>query len=220
MNNQPPLSHRLGRLRRATERSGTQAPMPAVGSRTQATPSLHFLQRHRLRRRREDENTLSESLNTVQEAVDRLNEASSNLNSLLDEPNPRILNPDILTSEYAEEAAHNRKRAKRRKPDTPDTQPTAFMYGYRGQVIPGPLQMNIVSCDGGHISDHSGHSKITHYWPQNILRNDKSVYCTESSECNIIYQHMGQTPFSLKKVVIKAPRYGFDAPYVTVYQYY
>ena len=196
------------------DRVAGQNTMPPVRARTLATPSISSLQRHRLRRHRDEGDSLSESLSTVQEAVDRLNEASNNLSSLLEEPIPRIMPPDILTSEYYGEAEVNRRRAKRRKLDS-STTVQGFKYGYRGQVISGPLWMGILSCDGGHISEATGRSRITHYSPQNILRNDKSVYCTESSDCNIIFRHVGDTPFNLKKVVIKAPKSGFDAPYDT-----
>ena len=229
MNNEEASSFRMERARRPPARSAAtrggraqylesidriagQNIMPPVRTRTMATPSISSLQRHRLRRHRDEGDSLSESLSTVQEAVDRLNEASNNLSSLLEEPIPRIVPPDILTSEYYGEAEVNRRGAKRRKLDSgPDDQ--GFKYGYRGQVIPGPLRMEILSCDGGHISEATGRSRITHYSPFNILRNDKSVYCTENSDCNIIFRHMVDTPFNLKKVVIKAPRSGFDAPY-------
>ncbi|MCJ1416048.1 hypothetical protein MMC32_002383 [Xylographa parallela] len=186
--------------------------MPGWATRPPMLPSgMSFLQRHRLRRRRDDDNALAESLNTVQDAVDRLTEASSNLSSLLDEPIPRILTPNLVTDEYSGEAEVNRSRAKRRKTDSGGMSPIT-KYGYRGSVVPGPLQMRIASCDGGCIPDPPGARMIRHYWPENVLRNNKSVYCTASSECNIVYRHAGRTPFCLKKVVIKAPKAGFDAP--------
>ncbi|MCJ1476900.1 hypothetical protein MMC13_005569 [Lambiella insularis] len=211
MDDRAPLSHLSGRNRRITERTEAEGPIPVARSRTQAMPSISFLQRHRLRRRREEANSLAESLNTVQEAVDRLNEASNNLSSLLDEPIPRILTPDILASEYSGEAEVNRRRAKRRRLESDNLAP-AIKYGYRGQVVPGPLQMNILSCDGGHISGLTAGKVIRNYYWDNLLQNDRSVYCSETSQCNIIYRHSGETPFCLKKVVIKAPVAGFDSP--------
>ena len=203
-----------GRVQYAETNGPGSNPIPPVRSWTSAAPSISYLQRHRLRRHRDEGDSLSESLSTVQEAVDRLNEASNNLSSLLEEPIPRIMPPDILTSEYYGEAEVNRRRAKRRKLDSGTAVP-GFKYGYRGQVVSGPLRMGILSCDGGHISEATGRSRVTHYSPQNILRNDKSVYCTESSDCNIILRHIGDMPFNLKKIVIKAPKSGFDAPYDT-----
>ena len=149
----------------------------------------------------------------VQQAVERLNEASSNLSSLLDQPIPRIGSPDMNVREYSDEAEMNRRRAKRRKLDSDflsNGHLRGFSYGFRGQVVPGPLKMEIVSCDGGIHCDAAMHA--TEYQPENVLRNDKSVYCTDKSECNLILQHMGQTPFCLKKLVIKAPERGFTAP--------
>ena len=211
MDNQSPQNHISERSRGTTTRSEGHVPNSATRPHTNAS-NISFLQRHRLRRRRDEENALAESLNTVQDAVDRLTEASSSLSSLLDEPIPRILTPNIMTNEYLEEAEVNRRRAKRRKIDAGGMSPTVH-YGYRGQVVSGPLQMRIASCDGGCIADVPGTRIIRRYWPENILENNKSVYCTESDECNIMYRHAGRTPFCLKKVVIKAPKAGFDAPY-------
>lgn len=152
------------------------------------------------------------SVGTVQEAVERLNEASSNLSSLLDRPIPRIESPDISAREYSGEAEVNRRRAKRRKLDCDSLAEGfgGFTYGYRGQVVPGPLKMEIESCDGGLHADAARHGR--EYWPENILRNDKSVYCTDRSKCNIVVRHQGKTAFCLTKLVIKAPERGFTAP--------
>ena len=188
-----------------------QAPTSAIRSRPRPAPSS-FLQRHRLRRRREDDNALSESISSVQDAVDRLNEASSNLGQLLDQPIPRVMAPDMYAEEYSGEAIVNRQRGvKRRKLDSQPFR-QGFSYGYRGQVVPGPLKMSIVSCDGGHLAENQHNNHQTHYLPDNILRNDMSVYCTERSETSIILRHFVETPFCLTKIVIKAPASGFTAP--------
>lgn len=196
---------------------GSQTPASAVRSRSTATPGQSFLQRHRLRRSRDDADQLSESLSTVQQAVDRLSEATNPPTSHLDEPVSRIETPDILASEYHGEAEVNRRRSKRRKMDS-DPVDEQHRYGYHGRVVSGALKMGILLCDGGYITE-SGRSKTLYYTPQNILRNDKSVYCTQAGECNIIFCHMGNQPFSLKKVVLKAPKSGFDAPYVFPFRY-
>jgi hypothetical protein len=70
--------------------------------------------------------------------------------------------------------------------------------------------MEIVSCDGGIHTDAARHGR--EYYADNVLHNDKSVYCTDKSECNLILRHMGETPFTLRKLVIKAPERGFTAP--------
>lgn len=147
---------------------------------------------------------------TVQQAVERLNEASSNLSSLLDRPIPRIVDPDLWDREYSGEAEVNKRRAKRRKLDiSGQLSPSyrGFSYGHRGQVVPGPLKMEIVSCDGG------VHAHGSEHFPENILRNDKSVYCIQGTKCNIVLRHQGETAFCLKKLIIKAPESGlFTAP--------
>ncbi|KAJ5466696.1 hypothetical protein N7539_009425 [Penicillium diatomitis] len=100
-------------------------------------------------------------------------------------------------------------RLKRRKLDADDNSEglRGFNYGHKGQVVPGPLKMEILSCDGGTF-DPEGDSGF----PENVLLNDQSVYCTKSSRCNIVLRHRGEAPFCLRKLVIKAPRTGFDSP--------
>lgn len=187
-----------------------QAPTSALRSRPQALPSERYLRGPR--HRRHDRPNFSGNAGTIQQAVERLNEASSSLSSLLDQPMPRLNSPDADSRPYSRDAEFHRRRPKRRKLDG-DSYPTdfkAFSYGHRGQVVPGALKMEIVSCDGG-LHAESRHGR--QYWPENVLRNDKSVYCTDSSKCNIIMRHQGETTFCLKKLVIKAPERGFTAPY-------
>ncbi|KAH9900384.1 hypothetical protein F4778DRAFT_738734 [Xylariomycetidae sp. FL2044] len=108
-----------------------------------------------------------------------------------------------------QEPAEDNRRAKRRKLDldrlSPDFQ--GFHYGKYGSVEPGQLKMELVSCDGGIYSD-DGHR----YAAENILKNDQTVYCTEGPRCNIVLRHQGATPFTLKELVIKAPRTNFTSP--------
>ena len=186
--------------------SVAQAPTSAMRSR------LEYV-RHRARQRVQDRVTSLGNPGTVQQAVERLNEASSNLSSLLDQPIPRIGSPEVNAREYSGEAEVNRRRAKRRKLDDDLSYAghlRGFRYGHRGQVVPGPLKMEIVSCDGGLHTEAARHGR--EYWPENVLRNDKSVYCTDNNKCNLILRHMGETTFCLKKLVIKAPERGFTAP--------
>jgi hypothetical protein len=104
------------------------------------------------------------------------------------------------------------RRIKRRKLDTERAASSfkGFRYGRYGQIEPGQLNMEIVSCDGGLYSDE--HS----YPPENILKNDSSVYCTKSNRCNIVLKHQGGTVFSLQELVIKAPGSKFSCPYVSL----
>jgi hypothetical protein len=90
---------------------------------------------------------------------------------------------------------------KRRKLD-PDRRPNSFRsfrYGYYGQVKPGPLKMEIVSCDGGLYHNESN------YAFENILKDDKTVYCTKGNRCNLVLRHQGATVFNTSELVIKAP---------------
>lgn len=103
------------------------------------------------------------------------------------------------------------RRRKRRKLDSDDKREgiRGFSYGHFGQVVPGTLGMEIASCDGGRY-EVTGESS----WPENVLTNDSSVYCTKSDRCNLILRHRGETPFCLNKLVIRAPKTGYDAPSV------
>ncbi|EEH06178.1 conserved hypothetical protein [Histoplasma capsulatum G186AR] len=107
------------------------------------------------------------------------------------------------------EDRHGRWRHKRRKLDSDDKREgiCRFRYGHYGEVVPGTLEMEIVSCDGG-TYEASGENS----YPENVLLNDSSVYCTKNDRCNLILRHHGETPFCLQKIVIKAPKSGFDAP--------
>ena len=211
---------RLRMLREELRRRPTTEPRSATGNAlSDAQPPTSAMRsrlesvRHRARLRVQNRASPLGSGGTVQQAVERLNEASSNLSSLLDQPIPRIGSPDSSARDYSGEAEVNRRRAKRRKLDA-DTLTyghlRGFNYGYRGQVVPGPLKMEILYCDGGLHTEAARHGR--EYWPENVLRNDKSVYCTDNNKCNLILRHMGETTFCLKKLVIKAPETGFTAP--------
>jgi len=158
----------------------------------------------------ESSNGGSNGLADLQHAGRQLEQASSNLRALLDDPVPDISSP-VLDPEYSGEAEHNR-RAKRRKldSDTLDSTFAGFSYGRYGQVEPGKLKMEIVSCDGGIFQDHSGN--YANYSAENVLKNDASVYCTKSNRCNLVLRHQGATVFSLKELIIKAPHSGYTAP--------
>lgn len=115
------------------------------------------------------------------------------------------------TSSQRPEPPEDSRGAKRRKLDSDRLASNfrGFQYGRYGQVQPGYLKMELVSCDGGLYSDDT-----TKYAAENILKNDSTVYCTEGSRCNIVLRHQGATVFTLKELVIKAPRSNFTSPYV------
>ncbi|KAG9247048.1 hypothetical protein BJ878DRAFT_494475 [Calycina marina] len=160
---------------------------------------------------------LGNALSVPHSAGRRLEEASSISRALLDDPAPTTPSParlDVIVPssshqarEYSSEADHNRS-AKRRKLNTEklDTGFTGFSYGKYGQVEPGPLKMEIVSCDGGIYQEHGDYSAA------NVLKSDSTVYCTKSNRCNLVLRHQGSTVFNLKELVIKAPHSGYTAP--------
>ncbi|KAI4177809.1 MAG: hypothetical protein LQ343_000273 [Gyalolechia ehrenbergii] len=148
----------------------------------------------------------------MQEAVNRLNQASSNISAALDPPSPRLRSDATALEDPGgvpvNEVEGDRQRAKRRKLNNGLlAKEFGLNYGYRGQVVPGPLRMEIVFCDGG-LHEY-GKDK---YRPENVLRNDLSVYCTRSSKCDLVLRHEGGAPFCLQRLVVKAPETGFTAP--------
>ncbi len=215
------MSERLNRRRRtleslAREYDGSSSPDPdtipinhtnsLMRARRTATRPSERLERQRQR--------LNQSLGRPRSDTDHNATADVNATSgLPDRPVPRIGSPHITAQEYSGEAQVNREnrwRAKRRKLEADDSSDgfRGAIYGHRGQVVSGPLKMEIVSCDGGQYTEPNGDSS----WPENVLQDDSSVYCTKSDRCNIILRHQKGTPFSLRKLVIKAPKNGFDAP--------
>ena len=193
----PPLpTEREAREAADAFHSSRRAPSSAF-SRPRATPSERYLRRSHLRR------TSAE-----------LGPPADLLDSLSDVP----LNPFSATSSHirprttAADGDGQPRQTKRRKLDhEPSSAPPydGYKYGYRGQVVPGRLKMDIVSCDGGEFDKF--HSSGL-YRVQNVLKNDKSVYCSESPRCNLLLKHIGEAPFALEKVVIRAPDRGFTAP--------
>lgn len=177
--------------------AGRLPSMIARRGRSRMSISDRFNERHRI--------PVGESSATssLEQAGRQLEQARA----LLDDPVPNISSP-ILDPEYRDITDQNR-RAKRRKLDSdrPDAGFSGFSYGRYGQVEPGKLKMEIVSCDGGIFQDHSGN-----YAAENVLRNDASVYCTKSPRCNLVLRHQGSTVFCLKELIIKAPHSGYTAP--------
>ena len=160
----------------------------------------------RLRRR------VTSSMNSSQQRGPvQFNPASFGID--LPEPSiPRIASPDIAAAEYPVEAEVNNRRKRRKINDDRSSEGLrGFQYGWKGQVVPGQLKMEIMACDGGLHSEAAAQDRHQ-YRQENLLRNDRSVYCTDKSRCNIILRHMGETVFDLKKLVIKAPESGFTAP--------
>ncbi|OCL14771.1 hypothetical protein AOQ84DRAFT_280359 [Glonium stellatum] len=182
-------------------------PIPASNSyRPRATPGDRFqnLRRHRLQR----EQTTND-MAALDEASNRLAELDSDLTNYLI-PGPISLSNTSRRTPPGEMDGP-RRRTKRRKLEHENAPQNfeGFKYGHFGQVVPGRLKMEMVSCDGGEYSEDPA---LALYRPENVLKNDKSVYCTKSSRCNILLKHQGETTFCLEKIVIKAPERGFTAP--------
>lgn len=135
-----------------------------------------------------------------------LEEANSHIRLLVDLQNQMAPEypmhiPSFSPPLRPQDLSDSNRRHKRRKLDSDRLVPSfkGFRYGRYGQVEPGELQMEIVSCDGGMFSNESS------YAAENILRDDTSVYCTKGNRCNIVLRHQGATVFTLQELVIKAP---------------
>ncbi|KAG5978335.1 hypothetical protein E4U55_006235 [Claviceps digitariae] len=136
-----------------------------------------------------------------------LDEANAQLRSLLDMTSQvhlvtpllqsSTLSPTIRSHDFPDENV----RSKRRKIDSNRLVPSSrgFRYGKYGQIEPGRLRMEIVSCDGGMFSNELS------YAADNILKNDTSLYCTKGNRCNIVLRHQGAAVFALEELIIKAP---------------
>jgi hypothetical protein len=180
----------------------SRRPTTANPNRPRATPSERYLRRSSAR---------------IREARADMESAADLLDSLSDIPinspfptftagYPRPRSPTV------EIGSRQTKRRKLEHNTGPKPEYDGFKYGYKGQVVPGRLKMEIVSCDGGEYSDKE--YPVGLHNVRNILKNDISVYCSESSRCNILLRHIGDAPFALEKIVIRAPGRGFTAPYV------
>jgi hypothetical protein len=165
--------------------SGLRRGIPATVSRLQATPSERYLRRSHTRLR-------NQRANVTDSATDVLDENTTTFDEM-----------------------HGTSRQSKRRKLEHDTRAISefqyHKYGYEGQTVSTRLKMEIVSCDGGeYVDDGSNTERL--YKVQNVLSNDKSVYCSQSSSCNLLLKHIPDAPFCLEKVVIRAPNRGFTAP--------
>lgn len=184
-----------------------RAEMDADSSDTQREPTRDYRRPAAAQRR------ARYTLEDITSAERELEDVDSELRALWDftnaSPDPyselSFPSPPLQTQGNAEES----RRVKRRKLDSDRLSAgfTGFRYGKYGQIEPGQLTMEIVSCDGGiYADDGQKHSA------ENILKNDSSVYCTSGPTCNIVLRHQGATVFTLKELVIKAPRSNYTSP--------
>ncbi|KAF2404612.1 hypothetical protein EJ06DRAFT_553463 [Trichodelitschia bisporula] len=76
----------------------------------------------------------------------------------------------------------------------------SISYGHFGQVEPGQLKLEIVKCEG---VDYHNDTRLVHR-VENVLRDDKTIYCAKSSRCNLMFRHQAEALFTLESLVIKA----------------
>jgi hypothetical protein len=168
-------------------------------------------------RRDETEPQADALLGTPRRNQRRTMQHLQDLSSMLDgNDSPELLAriPSIdafLRSSYSpteKEAEESQPRTKRRRLDLGDEGVEFPKYGYHGQVVSGPLKMRMISCDGGQCREDA---RGLHR-PENVLRNDKSVYCSDKGFCNILLCHTGETLFTLEKLTIRSPDLGYTSP--------
>lgn len=219
----PPPDDTLARNSSVTPTPPSLPPLRSLGSRARGPMATFAGSGSRSSRYRPADRGASEryrpnfegrGLNSGLDDTDRnIENTNSQLRALLDYTiNPimqraaPILPPPLPDYDLAE----GNRRAKRRKlnSDRSTSSFRGFRYGKYGQVEPGQLTLEIVSCDGGIYSNEHA------YPPENILRDDNSVYCTKGNRCNIVLRHQGTTVFSLSELIIKAPGSKFSCPYV------
>ncbi|KAF5013728.1 hypothetical protein FDECE_269 [Fusarium decemcellulare] len=196
-------SRRAERIRNLENRAPAPAPAPGFDDFERPMDDGWPTSRRTDRMRTAAESNRSTNL----EDLDRhLEEANSHLRALLDLQNHPSLTPPLMPPNFSpplrpQDLPDSNRRHKRRKLDSDRLTPAfkGFRYGKYGQVEPGQLQMEIVTCDGGMFSNESS------YAAENILKNDNSVYCTKGNRCNIVLRHQGATVFTLRELVIKAP---------------
>lgn len=151
----------------------------------------------------------TDSFAELREAGARLAQVNEDLRTLLERPLFEVV-PEETAHQDAEDEGQGRRKRRRLDRDKHEEEIPTINYGRLGQVSPGPLTMQIHSCDGGTLDSHmpqpflgrQGHK----YAPENVLRDDDNlVYCTQKSRCNLVLQHRGETLFDLERLVIKAP---------------
>ncbi|KAK0732800.1 hypothetical protein B0T21DRAFT_290754, partial [Apiosordaria backusii] len=204
----PPLRSLGSRARSGMASGGS-------GSRSRYRPGERLLERHRATNFDSPRNSylVPAELADTNTQLDRLADANTQLRALLDLSTISTVIPPLAPTSmtpplHSQDMAEDNRRVKRRKLDSDKIGPRfkGFHYGHYGQLEPGRLTMEIVSCDGGLYQES------LQYPPENILKNDDSVYCTKGNRCNIILRHTGATVFSLTELVIKAPGSSYSCP--------
>lgn len=76
---------------------------------------------------------------------------------------------------------------------------------HQAQIYMAQLELELAYCDGGK-------HKEANTRPEAVLYENEEVYCTKTSECNMIFQHVGAKCFTLKKMVIQGPSMGYTSP--------
>ncbi|QDS70075.1 hypothetical protein FKW77_004715 [Venturia effusa] len=184
-------------------RSRSPSSSPAEYTPSSARPGRSRQSSYRRRFRREMQDGTDALEDLIRDRPARLNQLHWQLNDT------------ESTLRAGDESAPRLHRSKRRKiDDTTERNVPAFKYGYHGQTVAGRLNMEIVRCDGGEwdlARDSIAMSRETHR-AENVLKDDKSVYCTRYPECNLLLRHRDESIFHLDSLTIRAPEMGYTAP--------
>ncbi|KIW00707.1 uncharacterized protein PV09_07693 [Verruconis gallopava] len=199
-------------------RSAGSAPSPGFASRWRQLAEGTRAHMRRLREEMSEESggiagELRERRDLLDRMSEHLDEAETRLRGIETAPSPPTTNSSSVPSRR-----RSHKRRKLSRDHEPSIQSTSVLepYGRYGQVVPGQLKMEIVFCDGGEYpgDPRSGmlHMEGGNYRPENVLRNDESVYCTRNSRCNLMLRQKGEALFHLESLIIAAPKRGYTAP--------
>ena len=185
--------------------------------RRRAQPSERFqrLNDQRVGRFQGTEAESSDSTFSLHEASERLAQSNEDLRNLLDRPihGSRPNTSRFVAGDDTIHSSESQHRRKRRRTDGPTLSKSENVrpveYGYRGQIKPGSLDMEIRHSD---MSDLPPTYETTDGWNsfsekniQNILRDDAQPFVARCRRANIIMQHSGQRLFTVNRLVIKLP---------------
>ncbi|KAF2430466.1 hypothetical protein EJ08DRAFT_244701 [Tothia fuscella] len=209
--------------RGSNSRSSPSLTLPSSAHQTRTRPRGGSLgtspatgERRSLRHSRQDMQTntalLREEIRQGRERLDRVDTHLAGVETTLGLSRTTDSSTDadsrLLTTSADLLAAHRRLSKRRKLEHDTNLGFPACKYGYEGQVVPGLLKMEIVGCDGGEYL----HTSSISYKAENLLRDDKSVYCTRSPRCNLMLRHQGESLFHLDSIVIKTPELDYTAP--------
>ena len=146
----------------------------------------------------------SDDLAELRAAGERLAQVNEDLRHLLERPiSERSPNPIPRDPPFEDQSENRRKRRRIEASSTEDDLPR-IEYGFHGQVVPGRLNMEVLSADGGLQGFGTPNYGASLLHPvENVVKNDKTYYDAKSPRCNLVLRHPGEVNFTIDKLVIQ-----------------